>query len=80
MLLDKPGAGGGGVDLLVFMHHAEAHHDRRADSGDQQRTDKNADDHFHQGETPARTAPEERGVGSMRQIHGARRTTVTDWE
>jgi len=43
VFLHQPGSRGGRIDLLVFVHHPQAHHDNRSNGTEHRGTDGGAD-------------------------------------
>jgi len=80
MFLDQTGGRGGGIDLLILMHHPEHHHDGRSHHAQHGQTDGQTDQNFDQGERAAQTGSRTSGTGlAMDADHGVARVTVTDW-
>ena len=80
MFLDEPGGRGGGIDLLILMHHPEHHHDGRGHDTQHGQADGQADENLDQGEGAAQGGAGTPGSRLAKQAHhGVARVTVIDW-
>jgi hypothetical protein len=79
MFLHETGGRGGGINLLILMHHPEHHHDGRGHDAQNGQTDREADQDFDQGEGAAqgRTGARGHGLAGCAR-HGVARVTVMD--
>jgi hypothetical protein len=78
MLLDQTGGIGGGVDLLVFMNHPEAHHDGRGHGAENRKTNGHTNQKLDEREAAQAIVARTTRASVSHEIHGVARTTVSD--